>query len=339
MKLTALFISCIVLSIGLVGCEPADHSLPQAAAPSATGRQQGVVPAGASGPVAERIQALLRPWDHYDPAWESQATVIVLSRGRRVRYPCDFVGGVWSMSTGHGFTVQEVIKGSVAGDDTVITVSSGPEPNFPPYFVDGRTYLLLLRPGEETARRLNDPEDRLLVGPGLVLSETVAVIDLSKSRAEADAVNVQATRSGQYDGFEFTPARWRQLREADEIDLGAQSEFLPFLQNVVLVEGATTADIRSYLGEPDFWRAGANSFTCHYELNRQRPKPENSISGRLEIRSDGDTRLVGYVVVFYEHWSQRTEHNGYVRTSHNIRSLDDEELAALGLSAIEGSFR
>lgn len=306
---------CILSTISLPGCAAPPEPL---------------------SPAAIRVQELLRPWDSYDPAWESQATVIVVARGEEIDYPCEFDGGTWSMTSGDGFVVTEVVKGAAEWRGVTLVVTAGDEPNFPPDYAAGRRYLVMLTPGQETMAELTEPDAWKYFGPSLNLRETVAVVDLSKSEAETTAMSVQATRSGEYEDFAFSPAGWQELRQAERIDPNTQNEYVAFLANVVLVEGATLADIRSYLGPPDRWYTRADSFWGSYQFNARRPKPDGSVSARLEITLDGQMKLTSYTIVFYEHWTEMSRSlGGDAVTSYRIRALANEELAELGLEAIK----
>ncbi len=112
---------------------------------------------------------------------------------------------------------------------------------------------MFLKPGKKTLQRMQDKEVAW-VRFSDDTEEVVAIVDLSQSRAEAEAMSVKATRSGTYGGFQFTPEKWRWLRASKTVDLESQKAMIAFLTNVVLREKSTLASVRSYLATPTITR-------------------------------------------------------------------------------------
>jgi hypothetical protein len=236
-----------------------------------------------------------------------------------------------SLQPWHFFEVTSVLKGDVQSKE-IVTPDFGREgERFPQALVDGRSYLVFLKPDKRTLEKIQKPDTKIvrLAGFG---EEVIAIIDLSQGKAEAEAVRVQATQSGTFHGFRFTPEKWASLHKAKKIDLELQKQFIPFLQNVVFAKGTTLAQVRSYLGKPDYHNVSAEEICYHYKFNSGAEAPHGEVSGSLEARFTPDLVLEGYEIDFARCEVTR---NGITSISWII--LSEEEHKRLGLPLIRNN--
>jgi hypothetical protein len=288
--------------------------------------------AGQPADVVAEIRKTLQPWHPFKEAWAAEATMIFTATHTRMHLPCiQLAPGVLAMPIGHAFEVTGVLKGEVQSKDIVSEHLGVEGETFPHALVNGRTYLVFLKPGKETLQRMHEP-DAKTVRLADSAKELIAVIDLSQGKAEAEAVRVQATRSGDYRGFHFTAEKWAALRNAKKIDLELQKQFVPFLQNVVLAKGTTLGQVRSYLGKPDYHNFSAEGISYDYNFNSGAEAPHGEVSGSLEARFTPGLALHGYKIEF-----ARCEVAKKAITSISWTILSDDEHKRLGLPLIRSN--
>ena len=110
--------------------------------------------------------------------------------------------------------------------------------------------------------------------------------------------------------------------------------------HIVLPDEATIAHVRSYLGKPDSYYMNKDGTHYEYQLNTSAPTPHGTVSGRIELYFNPDTKLKRYSIKFYKHFEEikktKNEPSGY-STWHSCytRELDKKELDALGLKMID----
>jgi hypothetical protein len=280
-----------------------------------------------TGGVAERVPA----WQEFDESWVERADVIVVGKLDEYSYPCRFdEEGNSEMIAARSFEVVEVLAGDVKAGSINISQVFEEDACVPADFIEGRTYLVLLDPGPETLARLADPETVWGIHNEPHRGEVVAIVDLSQSREEAEALAVQASKSGEHGGYAFSPAGWETLRSSGVNDLGAQMQVLGFIRARVLAEGTTLGEVRSWLGEPDYWYASQAGFHYRYHLNaatREAPV-EGMVSVQLGISFGMDLEILSYTVENLV--CTRVDEHGDA-----WRDLTDEELAEHGLVNVQ----
>ncbi len=276
--------------------------------------------------VLAKVRGIVQPWLPLEEGWVTDATMIFRSTYRSTHLPCIRMGSAWLMPRGAQFTVQEVLKGDVRFKSVVMEHSSQASQQRPHGLVQDRTYLVFLKPGEETLKRMRETDATWLrvFDRG---TEVVAVLDLSASKAEAEAAGVKATKSGTYDGFHFTPKKWAALRASKRIDLEVQKKLVPFLVNVVLTKSATLVSVRSYLGPPDYYNVGQYGFDYHYDFNRGEHDADGEISGSLRVNFSPDLAMASYKIEFSRCNVERG--SGLIGVSWSV--LSKEEHKKLGL--------
>lgn len=281
--------------------------------------------------VLQAVRGTLQPWRALEEAWVGDATMIFRSTYHHARLPCIHIGDSWAMPMGAEFQVTKVLKGGVRFTSIILESRSPQGGRFPSALVEDRSYLVFLKPGPQTAERMREKEVTWVLLTEEA-EEVVAIVDLSQSKAEADALTVQATKSGIFEGFQFTPERWESLRAAKTIDLGSQRELVPFLVNVVLADKPTLASVRSYLGEPDYFDISPGRYECHYDFQRTEEVAEDGqVSGKLEITFRGDLTLDKYQIEFYRCKIESGRDFSVVSWS----ALSDEEHKGLRLPHIQ----
>lgn len=272
-------------------------------------------------------------WQEVDPAWTEKATVILKGSLREYSYPCRFdEHGNSEMILARSWEVLEVLKGEVKAPDVNISAVFPEGAHVPEEFIEGRVYLLLLAPSETTMKLLADPETIWGLGNEPFTTEVVAIVDLSQSPEEAEALEVQASKSGTHDGFAFSAQKWKELRESPDNDLALQLQFLAFIMQVVLTNDATLASVRSWLGEPDWWWANEDIFFYRYALHQKtHTAPETGmISIRLEITFSSKMHLLSYRV-------ENMICTKADETGDAWRDPTDEEMKQHGLSDVKKS--
>lgn len=265
----------------------------------AHGCKPTVAPVGVETPPKGPIEALVPAWQPFDPSWIEKSTVVFRAEVHGYNYPCEFdEEGNSRMILARGFTVLEVLKGNVQAPEVNISQVFDPSAPVPPHFIDGREYLVLMTPDDTTASLLANPDTVWGIYNEPHASEVVSIIDLSQSKEEAEALSIPASRSGTHEGYTFTPEGWDALRSSEANDLDAQLEALSFIRHKVLVEGASLAEVRSWLGEPDFWFASTGGFHYRYHLHaasHHSPR-KDMVSIRLEVDFKADLEIARWAV-------------------------------------------
>lgn len=187
--------------------EPAPPGGPEVGSTVRAGSERGAAAPGAgaalpAGPgvapepreATELPAGLVQPWQRVEPGWLAEASVWVVADYAGMQAQCVKESGSFAMvASDPGFTPTRVLRGAIAAGRIPIDAPRGP--SYPPALVDGRSYLLLLRPGPTNARRLADARASFEFGERLAAEEVVAIVDLSQSAGEA-ALPVPASRSG-----------------------------------------------------------------------------------------------------------------------------------------------
>jgi len=293
-------LACVALSLaaGLTllgpgacgdGVPPRDASSPPTHDAPSPPTSDAAAPAGDPS-LPEEVRGLVKPWQTVKPEWVREASVIVVGRGSLINGPCVPVGdGGLLMPLLEQFEVQQVLKGTVRARQVILRFGSL---TGLPYLVEGRTYLVFLTPDADDLAGLAKPGGVGAVGPR---DAVLAVVDLAETEDEARARAVTATRSGEFGGFRFTPARWAELRSAAKPDLRQEARLIAFLEHVVLRPGRRLADIRAYLGEPDVQHGPAEA---KYYLNIEASTGggDGQIHSELDLRFHADGTLAGYEV-------------------------------------------
>jgi hypothetical protein len=217
------------------------------------------------------VRELIKPWHPYKEEWWNQATVVVKGRNcadvpRHVWFP----GGARAWWTPEGFIVSDVFKGQVVCPKFPANLAEVRDrPEYPRQFLRGRDYLLFLKPSRESQAVLMDPKaDFEVRHPSIWKGDFVAAIDLSETQEHAEATKTQATRSQTHKGFAFAPEKWAAFRRSKQFDVPWARRFQEFLFEVVLTDGATLRDVRSYLGEPDSHHRDSSGISYTYYLPR-----------------------------------------------------------------------
>ncbi len=220
--------------------------------------------AAANARVAGEVRKMLKSWHLFEERWVVDADVVVLGTGEALASAVD--GEIsHDREPLPTLRVQRVLKGDVR---CARIVYRSIILRHAPYFIDGRSYLLFLKPNAEERKQLADPKGFNLPD-GTICSNPFAGIDLSQKQPEAEFLaalpKLKPVRSGFSEGFTFTPAKWAEMRKGGKIDWTEQNRLIVFLENVVLKQGATILDVGAWLGTPD-WPRGAFRYT--YYLNR-----------------------------------------------------------------------
>ncbi len=280
--------------------------------------------AGAA-PIPEEVRGLVKPWQTVRPEWVRQASVIVVGRGSRIEGPCvPFGDGGLAMPLLERFEVQQVVKGTVRAGQVILRCGAF---TGLPYFVEGRTYLVFLKPDADDLAGLAKADGVGAVGPG---EAVLAVVDLDETEDEARARAVTATRSGEFGGFRFTPARWAELRSAAKPHLREEVRLIAFLEHVVLLPGRRLADIRAYLGEPDV-QDGPREAKYYLNIEASTGGGAGQVHSELVVRFHADGTLAGYEVE-----PRRSKKVGPGQYADD--ALGPEDLARLGLRHVVASF-
>lgn len=242
--------------------------------------------AGEEAPdILQEVRRAIPPWQTLDEAWVAEAPLIF-----RATYRYNDSGNSWWNGLPRwDFTVTQVFKGDVPFKGVALQCYRWEGGRLPYFLVKDRDYLVFLKPNQKTRKQMAEKGMRWV--PLTDNSEeVVAIVDLSQSKAEAEAIAVKATQSGVYDGFQFTPERWETLRASETIDLDTQRKLVPFLVNVVLTDQATLASVRSYLGEPDYYDVRPGRYDYFYHFQRNENAEDGQISGSLHVVFQGDLR-------------------------------------------------
>jgi hypothetical protein len=217
------------------------------------------------------VKELIKPWHHFKQEWWQEATVVLKGSYCSGLPHCELLpGGVRARWFPRGFMVSDVFKGQVVCPKFPANLTQVRDrPEYPRQFLLWRHYLLFLKPSKESLAVLSDPKVEFEVKfPSIWKGDFLAVIDLSETQEHAEASRVQATRSETHKGFTFSPAKWAAFRQARELTVKAARRFQEFLFEVVLTDGATLRDVRSYLGEPDYHSQDDHGIYYTYYLPR-----------------------------------------------------------------------
>lgn len=162
-------------------------------------------PAGLSG--------LIEPWHPFDPQLAESAPVWLVTRYQPGTYPCrPDPDGSLEILVQDRFTALQVVRGTVRAPGVDLDLYALRGPSYPRAYAEERRYLLLLRPGPRGQALLADPQALGGMHERWGPDEVLAVIDLDQSEAEAAAEQVPASRSGEFAGGRWDPARWAALR-------------------------------------------------------------------------------------------------------------------------------
>jgi len=222
------------------------------------------------------------------------------------------------------FAVKKVLKGQVSVKVVDVNIyPRGPGHAVPPYFVDGRKYLVMLRPDRQSLRRLKDPHTLFSLTNRVKRTEVVALLDLSLTPREVTAMQTRAYRSGRWGGFEFTPKKWRAMRRAASVNRREYAALLRFINKKVARTGTTMADVRAWLGVPDRqtrWVNHRHKYTYHLNLPAYRIPRHGAVYGQVEMSFGKEGRLLSSGVVFAR-WSAKPGHV----SSHVLTGSDLEQ--------------
>jgi hypothetical protein len=287
-----------------------------------TGAVAAVQPTGDAA--LDAIKAHVKPWHELKEEWIARSTVVVVAEYHRQPGPCiDLGDGRLARPVLSAFVVKKWLKGAGAAEEFVAEVYGGEPGPFPHCLVTGRMYMVIMKPGPESLARLKDPQ--LDFRPVRNI-ELVAIVDLSQSKEEAEAEKVTATKSGTYEGYEFTPAKWEKLRQAKKVDFAEQGRILKFIEKVVLAGNPAVARVRSYLGTPDRWYWNEDGLWYEYRLNLEaynNPRVD-AVFSELKLQFGFGLVLKGYSV----------RHCKYTEVKPNsqiIRDLTVDERKQLGI--------
>lgn len=215
----------------------------------------------------EDVLPLLQPWQQLDTALVERATVAFAGPYSREEQHMVRLG-LRVTALRARIAPGQVLDGKLAPvpvDLDLLTEGSGPRP---PYYVEGRTYLVLLRPTKDTARLLKKGETTL--DDRVSADEIVAILDLSMSEEEADSLVAEASRSSEWRGSSIAPETWAALRAKGDPD--PLRAALPVLIQQVLVPGTPYTDVQAWLGTPDvLW----SPTRVEYTLGTARPREDD----------------------------------------------------------------
>lgn len=275
---------------------------------------------------------MVSAWQPCDPAWVDESSVIFVAVLDEYEYPCVFhEDGSSDMILARSFQVEKVLAGQVKVPAVNISMIPQEDQPVPEQFAEGRRYLVLMDAADDTLELLADASTAWNLANEPHASEVVAMVDLSQSAQEAEALTTQASLSGEHDGFTFDPQKWEALRSAEDNDLQEQQQFLQFIQAQVLTEGATLGQVRSWLGEPDHWWMNAHGIAHRWNLHRRSSTDpaKDMISIRLETWFDTDLTLVTWKVDVLR--CTRADETGDAWIM-----LEPADLAPLGLAPMYG---
>lgn len=311
-------------NLGLGGATSGSHR-PAASAPTGPGG-----PAQGSGWPKE-LAPYLRPWHKLEPSAAERASTWLVARYFPSTYPCVAgPGDSLDMLEQSSFRPEEVLRGVVRSLAVDLPIGSLSGPAFPRAFAEGRRYLLLLKPERKSAALLAQPDAIWSMADQLLVTEVIAILDLSQSGEEARAEQVDASRNGEHDGYRLDPARWAALRNAADVDASEHRKLVAFLRAKVLVRGAQLADVRAWLGSPDrqtLDQRGARRAQYILSKPRNLAPQHGTVYGALELRYDSTLTLRSYRVE-YLRWRVEPKLS-------SSRALNPTELAQLGLPGTE----
>ncbi len=259
----------------------------------------------------DEIHARIKPWHTFNPDWVREASLIVQGNYRSGGYPCIFFpNGSSVMIRQSTFTELKALKGDLSRTDVDVNLSGLDERRFPHSFLNNRTYLVFLKPTPESRARIGDPQAFFTLHTQLDGEERIAIIDLSQTQDEAEAVREQATRSATHKGFDFTPEKWAAFRDLPDIDLEGQKRFQSFIDEVVAAPESSLRQVRSYLGEPDFWYHNEDGVFYEYKLNRGAKNEAGKITGFVEL-GFSDRLQLSHLEIVYRQYVKDNVHGEY----------------------------
>jgi hypothetical protein len=237
------------------------------------------------------VRALLERHGPGAVAWLDAATLIVIGHHQESSYPCVFSpDGSSVMPLARTFTVDRVVRGTLARRDFDFSVPSDPSPTFPPRLTGTRRYLALLKPTPAAAARLQDPGHRFTMDTALQPADIVAVVDVDAGDAEIAAHAREVARWRDRLAFVFTPEAWHVLRAGVAPDLPAVARFQLALQRQELPRWRGREDVHARLGPPDRTEQREGRWIDGYDFQPllRNGAPEGTLIGRFEI-TYGDT--------------------------------------------------
>jgi hypothetical protein len=158
--------------------------------------------------------------------------------------------------------------------------------------------------------------------------EVVAVVDLSQTEIEARDEATTAHRSGTRDGFEFSPAVWAAARDAATVTREQHASLAGFIAATLLARpGATTAEVRAWLGAPDTedrWSGGRLVYRYWLSRTNYGSPVEKGVYGQVELQMVDGTVERGSIG--YYRWVFRPMERASIE-------IPEAELQGLGLAA------
>jgi hypothetical protein len=275
-----------------VGPEPAGES-----ADAALPETPAVSPAPPV-PLPPPYDALLRPWQPWDPGWPERAGIVVTGTLEQGKYPCIFYpDGRSVMPLRRTIVIEQVLQGSLPRGDFDLAGAGDPSAEFPLDYHAGRRYLIFLRPSEQAAALLQDPARRFSSDTQLRQREFVAIVDLDQSEDEARRHREQVVRWRELEAFAFTAEGWRAMREATTVDLRQIEAFFHVLRLSVVKDQDRRDSLREALGPPDEERRDGDDTVEVYQLNlaARRAPSAGMVTGRIELTFTGEGLRSEYV--------------------------------------------
>ena len=281
-------------------------------------------------PAEQRIREIVPAWQEFDPVWIKKSGYIFLCGYSERMYSYGDIDTESIMSESF-FNIQEVFKGDIKRSDFGINLN---QPNrsvvMPRFYLSGRRYLVFLKTTPDAAEKLNDRDIDFYSDNDLGPENITAIIDLSQTKAEKEALLVKAGKSGVHEKFQFTRKKWQALRGDGKIDLDQQKSFIPFIVNVVLEGPADLKKVRSYLGEPDDWYLNADGFSYEYYFNKNACDRTGVVSYNLGIFFALDMRIKSYYIYPYKF----VVNSGGNPESY-MRRLNDKEMMRLKVFEVD----
>lgn len=319
--------SALALALALA-CAPPRSAPPPT--PAHTAGAPAPAPAGAPE-LPPELAPLASSWGGVDPQRAASSPIWLLTRYAPSTYPCrPGPDGTLDMLQQDRFQIDRVLRGEAAARGVDLDLYAMKGPSYPRSFVEGRRYVLFLRPGPEAQTWLADPEDLGSMHRRMGADDVLAALDLDASPAELAAESTLATRTGTRQGLRWTPEVWVAARGAPALDAEHQRRLAAFLSAEILALGTPLAELRAWLGAPDdqhVWSGGARRE--QYLLSRpayDTPR-EGGLYGDLDLEYGPDLRLRA-ASLKYLRW--RIE-----PTLRASTALTPEEHARLGLPHFE----
>jgi hypothetical protein len=276
--------------------------------------------------IERSVRALLKPWHEFKPEWMAKSSAIVLVTMGPKDWYLTSPGDVSSEIVMPAFPVERVLKSNVRCAEIRFWDALLPRLAEPHYVDYGRRYLLFLALDAKDAAAFARRQKEGYVSRA---DKIVATLDLDRSEQEHLIGIAEPMITVRYGDFEFSPALWKKVREAETVDYALQARVIDFLENVVLVEGRTALGVSAYLGRADAMY-GSSFFL--YSINLSVP-PEGEGKPTwtyLSIRFHPDGTIESYQIYTL----------GATRKTHNVitNRPSADELAALGLRNVEKTF-